>query len=94
MNYQKVYIYYRYELGMKRLIFVLLLILLISPSVSAQRLFVSHQLLTEKVYPGSVAVFELSIRNNQNVPDTFLITPDEFAVAPFSDIIDNIELEK
>ncbi len=79
---------------MKKLIFFLLFLLLIFHSVYAQRLFVTDNLLTEKVYPGSIAVFELNIRNNQNTQDTFLITPDEFSIAPFSDIFESIEIEK
>ena len=78
---------------MKRGLILVLLILLLIPSISAQRLFVTHDLLTEKVTPGGTAVFQLNVRNNQNVEDTFSITPDEFSIAPFSDIVENIEID-
>ncbi|MBI2667865.1 hypothetical protein HYX17_03810 [Candidatus Woesearchaeota archaeon] len=78
---------------MKRGIVLLIVLLLIIPSIfAAERVVVTDNVLTDKIYPGGTAVFELTIRNNQNVADTFLITPDEFAIAPFSDIFRNVEI--
>tara|TARA_Y100000310_G_scaffold186269_1_gene186378 strand:+ start:32391 stop:33758 length:1368 start_codon:yes stop_codon:yes gene_type:complete len=70
------------------------MILLSLNVVYGAQLEVSDQILTDNVYPGGVAVFEITIRNNRNVGDTFSITPDEFSVAPFSDIIESIEIDK
>ena len=79
---------------MRKIVILLIVILLLTPNVYSQRLYVTDQSLIDKVYPGGTGVFELSVRNNQNVADTFFVTPDEFSVAPFSDIFENIDIEE
>ncbi|MFH1331731.1 MAG: hypothetical protein ABIH63_00395 [archaeon] len=67
---------------MRKLILVTL-IMLSSFIVCAEDIVVTHQALTEKVYPGETAKFRLMITNTQR-DDTFVISKDPLGYAPFS----------
>jgi len=68
---------------LKKIILILLAILLVIFTASAEDIEVSHQLLTKEVYPGESASINIIVRNNQDADDFFKVEPDTLGLYPF-----------
>lgn len=68
---------------MRKIILIFILTLLTAFYASAAEIEVSHQLLTEEVYPGESARINLIVKNNQNTDDYFRIGPDPLSLYPY-----------
>lgn len=67
---------------MKKIILLFIITLLTAFYVNAADIEVSHQLLTEEVYPGEVARINIIVKNNQVTDDYFKVAPDALGLYP------------
>lgn len=67
---------------MKKIILLFIITLLTAFYVNAAEVEVSHQLLTEEVYPGEVARVNIIVKNNQAMDDFFKVAPDNLGLYP------------
>lgn len=61
--------------------------------VAADSVEITQETLTKQVRPGDTASYILTIKNNQFMADTFVVSPDEFGVSPFSDTFEYVIIE-
>ena len=78
---------------MKKLIVIFTLLIISLISVHAEAIDVTLEALNKDIYPGTTASYQITVKNNQNADDTFLLIPDEFASIPFSDVFEYIDAE-
>ena len=77
---------------MKSIKILIILLILYSIAAVAQPVELNLQQITNNIEPGETATFTISIKNNQPVDDTFIISPDELNIAPFSDIFKSVRI--
>lgn len=81
----------------KRVVFLILFSLLLVSNVHAQlvqkaKIEISSIKIDTKVFPGSEALFQLRVKNNQIREDIIKVTPDPFSMHPFSDVATSISV--
>ena len=78
---------------LKKLLLVLSLILIFSSLITAANILVTTSKIEGSVEPGSEAVHIIKIKNRDIRDNTFQLKSETFAIAPFSDIVENIIFE-
>ena len=73
-------------------IFLILIFLIINVS-AVEQVEISSSKVQNKVFPGSEVNFIIKIKNNQLREEIIKISPDPFAIYPFSDFVKNINIK-